>query len=140
MNPAPFTFYRGAAAMSGQYRTGGRGLCAAMLNSADEEAAAPTSGAYVPARVTAELRPLAVLEALTRVDLLKIDVEKAELDVLAGLADRLDRDPPARDRGPRHRRAPRSLAGDLGARGFAVTTEQQPAFRGTCLHSLFATR
>ncbi len=146
---AEFTFYRGAAAMSGQYadpEADQELVRRAMLNlGADEEAAdADLAGRYVPARVTAELRPLsAVLEALTvdRVDLLKIDVEKAELDVLAGLADSdwtAIRQLAIEVHDIDGRLA--ALAGDLGARGFAVTTEQQPAFRGTCLHSLFATR
>jgi 31-O-methyltransferase len=146
---APITFYRGAAAMSGLYadpardrelvRTalGNLGVCG---GAADAELA----GRYDPVGLTCELRTLSGVLAehgLERVDLLKIDVERAELDVLAGLADadwprirqlvvevhdedgRLD-----------------AMAGELRGRGFAVAAEQEAAMRDTAVWMLYAVR
>lgn len=98
-----------------------------------------------PETVECEMRTVtSVMEehALDRIDLLKVDVEGAELDVLRGVADgsfsrirqvvaevhdvdgRLD-----------------TIVSLLRGHGFAhVVTEQEPGFRGTWLHNVFARR
>jgi len=76
-----------------------------------------------------------------RIDLLKIDVEKSEAEVLAGIA---ERDWPkvrqivaeVHDLGGR----PAAIAADLGSRGFAVTVEQEALYRGTDRYNLYARR
>lgn len=80
-------------------------------------------------------------EGVDRVDLLKIDVEKSEHEVLAGVLEsdwarirqvavevhdidgRLD-----------------GLARDFGRRGYRVVTEQDPLLAGTAIHTLYAIR
>lgn len=80
-------------------------------------------------------------ERVTRIDLLKIDAERSERDVLAGIRDR-------------HWGMIRQIAlevqdeeGALSAvqqllakRGFDVATEQDPLLKGTAVFSVFATR
>ena len=76
-----------------------------------------------------------------RIDLLKIDVEQAEADVLAGI---LDAD------WPRIRQLAAevhdldgrlaAIVSELRGRGFEVETEQEPAFRDGPLHMLYAIR
>jgi hypothetical protein len=76
-----------------------------------------------------------------RVGLLKVDVEKAELDVLESLRDedweRIDQVVvEVHDVGGRLRR----IADLLRSRGFAVCERQGATFAGTDLHDVFATR
>jgi FkbM family methyltransferase len=146
---AQFTFYRGAAAMSGLYadpEADREVVRTAMLNlgSTAEAADAYLAGRYAPEPVTGELRRLSAVLAeleLNRVDLLKIDVEKAELDVLAGLdADDwpLIRQVVVEVHDIDGRLA--GLCGELEQRGFTIATDQDPAFRGTPIHSVYALR
>jgi FkbM family methyltransferase len=80
-------------------------------------------------------------ESIERVDLLKVDVEKAELEVLDGIEEQhwpriaqiaaefhVDRD----------RRE--EAAEGLRARGFEVTVTQDPAMSGTAVYMLYAVR
>lgn len=75
------------------------------------------------------------------IDLLKVDVEKSEADVLAGIA---EADWPkvrqavveVHDRGDRLHR----LASLLAGRGFRVETEQEERYRGSDRHLLYARR
>ena len=80
-------------------------------------------------------------ESIERVDLLKIGVEKAELDVLAGIGDddwplirqiaaelHLDADHTA------------EVVATLEERGFTVTVAQDPIMAGTHVHMLYAVR
>jgi 31-O-methyltransferase len=146
---APITFYRGAAAMSGLYADPARDrelvrTALGNLGVSGAAAEAELEHRYEPETLTCELRTLsAVLAeyALERVDLLKIDVERAELDVLAGLAE---------PDWPRIRQVVvevhdedgrlGALAGDLRGRGFTVTAEQEPAMRDTGVRILYAVR
>jgi FkbM family methyltransferase len=90
------------------------------------------------------LRPLSAVireEGVERIDLLKVDVQKAELDVLRGVAD---------EDWPRIRQVVmevHDLDGRLATieamlreRGFRVAVEQDEAVEGTILHNLFAVR
>lgn len=146
---AEFTFYRGAAAISGLYadpEVDRQLVRTAMINlgSTGPAADADLAGRYEPERVTCRLQPLAfVLKHLDleRVDLLKVDVEKAEIDVLAGL------DEPGWQTIRQVAMEVHDIAGRLAAlseelsrRGFTVASEQQAAFRGTPIHSLYAVR
>jgi FkbM family methyltransferase len=80
-------------------------------------------------------------EAIERVDLLKLDVEKAELEVLAGIADE-DWSRIRQISGELHLDAQHrdQLAGVLRDRGFAVTVVQDPSMRGTPAHMFYAVR
>jgi amino acid adenylation domain-containing protein/FkbM family methyltransferase len=91
-----------------------------------------------------ELRRLSdVLRELEieHVDLLKIDVQKSECDVLAGIDEqdwpRIDQIVlEAHDVGDRVR----EITALLGARGFAVVVEQDRALAGTALYDIYARR
>jgi Methyltransferase FkbM domain len=80
-------------------------------------------------------------ESLDHVDLLKIDVEKSELDVLHGIA---ETDWPrirqvvseVHDVDERATTMERMLA----TRGFSVRVEQEPEWAGTPIRMLYATR
>jgi FkbM family methyltransferase len=94
--------------------------------------------------LTCELRTLSEVletESIDRVDLLKLDVEKSELDILEGIEDddwplirqiaaevHLDTD-----------HSPRVVA-TLEERGFTVTLTQDPTLAGTEVHMLYAVR
>ena len=90
---ASITYYPGAAAMSGIYAdppTDRAVVRTALLNAgmSDDRAAKELAGRYRAQKLTCELRTLSdVFRELSveRVDLLKIDVEKAEMDVLDGI-------------------------------------------------------
>ncbi|MCP3782182.1 amino acid adenylation domain-containing protein [Micromonospora sp. A3M-1-15] len=100
-------------------------------------------------RLTVPVRPLsAVLDELapTRIDLLKIDVQRAEADVLAGLDDRHwpliaqvameVHDAPGTETAGRLA----ELAASFEARGFTVVTRQDDLLTGTDRHTLHAVR
>jgi 31-O-methyltransferase len=117
-----------------------------LVNSGVEPAAVDErlAGAHDPVALTCEARTLSsVLEelGLARVDLLKIDVERAELDVLAGLADD-DWGTIAQLVVEVHDEEGRCavLGEALEARGFRVVREQEPLMRGTDVHMVYATR
>ena len=77
----------------------------------------------------------------SRIDLLKIDVEQAEADVLAGILDAdwpLIRQVAAEVHDLDGRLA--AIVSELRGRGFEVETEQEPAFRDGPLHMLYAIR
>ncbi|WP_327035381.1 non-ribosomal peptide synthetase [Micromonospora ureilytica] len=99
--------------------------------------------------LTVPVRPLsAVLDELApeRIDLLKIDVQRAEADVLAGLEDRHwpliaqvameVHDAPGTDTDGRLA----ALAATFEARGFQVVTRQDDLLAGTDRHTLHAVR
>jgi 31-O-methyltransferase len=101
-------------------------------------------GRFRTERLTCEFRTLSDVlrgESIDRVDLLKLDVEGAELEVLQGIEEgdwpaigqvsgELHLDPPGRDR----------FLALLGEHGFHVTLEQEPDMAGTPLHLFSALR
>jgi 31-O-methyltransferase len=145
----PITYYPGAAAMSGLYAdpVRDRKLVQTVLHNrglSDDETEQRLEGRYEPQTLTCELRTLSSVlrdEDLARVDLLKIDVERAELDVLRGID---DVDWPkieqvvieVHDEDGRGA----SIARELTQRGFRVASDQDPAMRGTDVRMLYATR
>ena len=118
----------------------------ALLNrgGSEEDAEAQLEGRFETEAVECELRTLSQVlreQSIEAVDLLKIDVEKAELDVLAGIEEadwprfrqmvielHLDRD------------EREQAAGTLIRQGFEVTIEQDPTMAGTRIQMLYAIR
>lgn len=145
----PITYYPGASAMSGLYADPERDRAlvrTALLNAgfSSEEAKERLEGRYEPQPLMCELRTLSSFlreEGLERVDLLKVDVERAELDVLAGIE---EGDWPkieqivmeVHDEGGRCA----AVASALGSRGFGVAVEQEESMRGTSVRMLYGTR
>jgi FkbM family methyltransferase len=146
---APITYYPGAAAMSGLYANPEEDrelvrTCLLNLGVDAPEADARLAGRYEPEILSCELRTLSAVIgelSLARVDLLKVDVEKAELDVLQGIE---DSDWPVirqvvaevHDEGGRLPAVKQMLA----ERGFALAIEQEPAMRRTPVHVVYARR
>lgn len=146
---AAITYYPGAAAMSGLYADphADRDLvrtCMLNLGVSEVDAEEHLRDRYRATSLRCELRTLSSVlreERVDRIDLLKIDVEKAELDVLNGVADgdwpRI-RQVVAEVHDEQDRCA--VMTDGLTARGFRVTTEQDPTMSGTAVHMLYATR
>jgi FkbM family methyltransferase len=142
-------FYPGAMAMSSQYADPERDRAlvrAALLNLgvAPDDADARLAGRYRPEIVSCRLTTVSDVlreEGLARVDLLKIDVERAELDVLNGVAaadwPRIEQVVvEVHDEGGRGALVERMLAGQ----GFRVTGEQEDAMHGTSVRMIYARR
>lgn len=146
---APVTYYPQADAMSGLYADASEDRARVrtyMINSGMSEAKADRKldGRYDAVTLECELRTLSSVlreEALERVDLLKIDVEKAELDVLRGIEEsdwsRIKQ--VVVEVHDEHGRAA-TIGRMLSNQGFSVATEQDPIWRGTAIHMLYATR
>ena len=145
----PITYYPNADAMSGLYADPAADrefvrtvLVNTGLSEADAEA--QLEGRYEPVELTCELRTLSgVLQeyAIDRVDLLKIDVEGAEVDVFEGIT---------RSDWPRIRQVAAEIHDQdgrlaqvvalLDGLGFDIATDQEASMRGTDLHLLWAVR
>jgi len=157
---AEFTFYPNSSSQSGRYadETDEREVLRSIINHIkprsetgenDATAIADYVDAVVERRVSGEkvvcqLRTLSEViraEGIERIDLLKIDVEKSEADVLAGIA---DADWPkiqqlvieAHDVEGKLAR----LLSLLRARGYRVVAEQDDYLKGSSLHNVYATR
>jgi len=146
---AEFVYYPLSAAMSGQYADPERDRQAVRtvlmnLGVSEAEAEERVDDRWATVTVSCELRTLSSFmreEQLKRVDLLKVDVERAELDVLRGVG---ERDWPkirqvvleVHDQHGRRSEVTRMLE----RHGFDVVTEQEPAMRGTDVHMLYGTR
>ncbi len=146
---AEITYYPGAAAMSGLYADARRDRAlvrTALLNRglSGPEADEQLEGRYEGETLTCRLTTLADFlagEGLERVDLLKIDVERAELDVLAGIGEAdwariAQLVVEVHDEDGRCAEVETSLSG----RGFQVTSEQDEAMRGTAVRMVYARR
>lgn len=145
---AQIAYYPGSAAMSGLYADPDADSavvrqCLINLGRSEEEAEAEVTGRYRPVTMDCELRTLSAAieaESVDAVDLLKIDVEKAERDVIMGIEEA---------DWPRikqlaievHGEAPcSSIDGILRERGYRVSVGQAPAMRGTPIRMLYARR
>lgn len=146
---ATITFYPDAAAMSGLYADPAEDEASVrtyLVNSgvAVEQADHELLGRYRPTAVRCELKTMETVvreERLDRIDLLKIDVEKSELDVLNGIGDR---------DWPRIKQIVaevHDLAGRLGVvtdmltrHGFSVAVDQERVWRDTGIYMLYAVR
>jgi FkbM family methyltransferase len=143
------TYYPAAAAMSGLYADPEADSaivrqCLLNLGLSEEDADAEVRGRYQPVKLECELRTLSRAlreEAIEGVDLLKIDVERAELDVLIGIADP-DWDRIRQVAAEVHDEGGRlaTVAGILEDRGFDVVTDQDPVMNGTPVHMVYARR
>lgn len=148
--PSVITYYPNADAMSGLYadpmtdRAFTR-ACFRNLGMETDEADRALAGRFDdPLTLPCELRTLSSVlrdEAVDRVHLMKIDVERAELDVLNGIDDadwpRIDQIV-AEVHDDNGRLA--SVAALLAARGFSLEVEQEPTMHGTGVHLVYATR
>jgi FkbM family methyltransferase len=143
------TFYPQSAAMSGLYADPDRDQALArkvLLNVgfSGEEADARLDGRYEAETLECELRTMSSVlrdESIARVDLLKIDVERAEMEVLRGVE---ESDWPriaqvvieVHDEHGRGAEISRALT----RRGFRVVIDQDRPMRGTPVRMLYATR
>jgi len=147
---ASITYYPGADAMSGLHANPDRDremVRLALVNRGltEEEADSALEGRHDdPLEMSCELRTLSSVlreEAIAQVDLLKIDVERAELEVIEGVGE---------TDWPRIRQLAvevhdedgrcAAIAGALADRGFTVTTDQDPTMRRTDVRMLYAAR
>ena len=146
---ASITFYPNDWATSGLYANPAAEsemLRRALLNlgNSEEEAERKLRDRFAEQQLTCELRTLSDAiraEEIQGVDLLKVDVEKAELDVLLGIED---------DDWPRIRQIVMELHLDADRRdevaalvedrGFRIAVRQDPTMAGTDIHMLYAVR
>ncbi len=146
---AAITYYPRAGAMSGLYADPVQDAEAArryLMNRGydSDRIDEMLVGVHDPQAMVCELRRLSDVlreQSIERVDLLKIDVERAEVDVLAGIDD---------TDWPRIRQIIvevhdedgrcAQVAAQLEARGFVVAVDQDPEWRGTPLYMLYARR
>ena len=146
---ASITFYPEAAAMSGLYADPTEDHARVrtyMVNAGTPRDVADREleGRYRAVTLTCELRTISEVlreEALPRVDLLKIDAEKAELDVLAGIEEsdwQRIMQVVIEVHGEQDRIA--TISTSLARQGFSVSTEQEPLWRNTGIHMLYAKR
>ena len=145
----PITYYPDAAAMSGLYADPARDRAlvrTALLNAGltPEEAELRLEGQWESETLTCELTTVSAFlakEHLDRVDLLKIDVERAELDVLAGVELR-DWPKIGQVAVEIHDEQGRcaQIEAMLTELGFRVATDQDAAMAGTSIRMLYAVR
>jgi amino acid adenylation domain-containing protein/FkbM family methyltransferase len=147
---AEFTYYPQMSGMSGLYADLGTDVETARTFAINRQAElADVAGVLLAERFASErhtcaLRTISEIiaaEGVERIDLLKIDVEKAELDVLQGIA------PGDWSKIRQVVLELHDIDGRLAAvtalltgAGFTVTAEQDIAFQGTSLYNLYAVR
>nr|QEO74344.1 condensation domain-containing protein [uncultured bacterium] len=147
---AAFTFYPMVSASSGMYADAAQdsGVTRAFMANQDAGLAAHADelleGRFDGQTFTCRLRTLSDVVAergVTRIDLLKLDVEKAELDVLEGIREEdwakirqvvME----VHDVGDRLAR----ITGMLGRHGFDFVVDQDAAFAGTGLFHVYAVK
>ncbi len=146
---AEFTFYPQASVLSGRFAEAGEEhsvMKTFLLNGGgvEEQVDSLVEERLQAVRVRCSLRTVSQVirdEGVQRIDLLKVDVEKSELEVLGGVEEgdwekirqvavevhdsegRLER-----------------VRAILAEHGFEVRVEQDPALAGTCLYDVFAVR
>jgi 31-O-methyltransferase len=146
---AQITFYPDAAAMSGLYADPDEDRTRVwryLMNSgvSPDVADRQLEGRYRGQTMSCELRTISGVlreQRLQLVDLLKIDVEKAELDVLAGIEDgdwTRFRQVVVEVHGEHDRVA--AISGLLTGHDFEVATEQDPLWRDAGICMLYARR
>lgn len=145
----PFTYYPGASAMSGLYANPERDRAlvrTVLINRglSDREADQQLADRYRPETLSCQVRTLSSVlreQEIAQVKLLKIDVERAELDVLRGIE---EGDWPKIEQVviELHDEDGRSqtVGADLRRRGFRVTCEDEAQMRGTSVRMLYAAR
>lgn len=146
---SPITYYPNADAMSGLYADADESrenVLTYMRNTgiSGPEAERELADRYKAIELECELRTLSSVfrrESLSHVDLLKVDVEKAELDVLRGVG---EADWPrirqvVAEVHDQHGRAA-TITGMLTAQGFSVHVEQDPEWAETPIRMLYAIR
>jgi 31-O-methyltransferase len=146
---SPITYYPKADAMSGLYADAdesARDVLTYMRNIgiSGQDAERQLGGRYDAITLECELRTLSSVlreESLGHVDLLKVDFEKAELDVLRGVggADWPRIRQVVAEVHDQHGRAA-AMARMLTAEGFSVHVEQEPEWAGTPMRMLYAIR
>jgi FkbM family methyltransferase len=144
---AGIVFYRRSAAMSGLYAdpVRDRDMARTVLGNvgfSESDALSRVADRYEAVTLRCGLRRLSSFlseGSIDRVDLLKIDVERAELDVLSGI-DADDWRRIAQIVVEVHDEAGRGavVTRMLEERGFIVSDEQQPTMRGTDIRLLYA--
>jgi 31-O-methyltransferase len=146
---SPITYYPNADAVSGLYADAGESRLNVLtymrnIGKSGPEVERQLADRYEAIELECELRTLSsVLRELSLgdVDLLKVDVEKAELDVLRGIEDRdwpRIRQVVAEVHDQRGRA--RAMEQMLSARDFSVHVDQDPEWAGTPMRMLYATR
>lgn len=146
---AEFTYYKGAAAMSGRYAEPERDHDAVKsvltgMGISEDEAEHQLEGSFRPQQVNCELRTLSSVidaEGIDRIDLLKIDVERAELDVLRGIEP---------GHWPRIRQVVSEVHDEGGrladfrelleGQGFEITVDQEASMKDTSVFVAYASR
>jgi 31-O-methyltransferase len=146
---AQITYYPGATAMSSLYADAERDrrlVRTALLNRGltPEEADSRLEGQFEPQQLTCDFTTVSAFlaeEGLQRVDLLKIDVERAELHVLAGIDE---------EDWPKIRQVATEVHDDVGhaqavdrllmQRGFATAVHEQADMAGTGVKMVYAVR
>jgi len=142
-------YYPSASVMSSLYAdpvADGELTQAYLRNSGFSTSAAAklAEGMHEGIEIQCEVWPLSAVideEGIARIDYLKIDVERSELDVLLGIRD--EHWPLIRQVGAEVHDEHGMLAAIrelLERNGFHVVVRQDPLLRGTCVHDLFATR
>ena len=143
------TFYPNVWAMSGTHadpEADEASLRRALRNlgASEQEAVEGTRDLFTPATVAAEFRTVSEVlrtESIERVDLLKIDVEKAELEVLAGI-DGADWQSIRQMSGELHlgEAGRAEFTRTLRDHGFEVAVMQEPFMEGTDVYLFYAVR
>jgi FkbM family methyltransferase len=146
---AEITFYPWSAAMSGLYADADRdrAFAAAVLGNfgfSEEQASERVAARYEARKVACSLRTLSSVlasEAIAHVDLLKIDVERSELDVLEGIdeSDWRRVEQVVLEVHDEHGRGAVAVE-MLRAHGFTVQVDQDDAMRGTDVRMVYAIR
>ena len=146
---AEFTFYPANSVMSGFHADletdrGTTKTCMVNRGVAPRDAERLLGFLFKTQTFPCRLRTLSEIvdeQDVARIDLLKVDVEKSELEVLEGIrAEHWDRVRQAVVEVHDEKGALAKVESLLATHGFEITAEQDPLLEGTTLHTVFATR